>query len=687
VKQFKLKAPFAPRGDQPKAIRQLIDGINKDYQEQTLLGVTGSGKTFTMASVIAEVQRPALVISHNKTLAAQLCSEFREFFPENAVEYFVSYYDYYQPEAYIPQTDTYIEKDASINDEIDRLRHSATQAILRRADTLVVASVSCIYGIGNPQDYLDMTIYLEKTSKINRAQIIKQLVRMQFGRNDTELSRGKFRVKGDLIEISPADLEIIIRISLFDDTIENILILDPITGKILEKRNDIVIYPAKHWITPEEKANLALKRIEEELEEQLKKFRKEGKLLEAERLEKRTKYDLEMLREIGYCSGIENYSRHLSLRNQGEPPYTLIDYFPKNFLIFIDESHVTIPQLGGMYEGDQARKRTLIENGFRLPSALDNRPLKWDEFYAKIHQAVYVTATPGKFELKHSRQVVEQIVRPTGLIDPEVVIRPTHGQIDDLIGEIKNRVAKKERTLVTTLTKKMAEDLTDYLIGIGLKVRYLHSEIETLDRIQILRDLRLGEFDCLVGINLLREGLDLPEVSLVAILDADKEGFLRSETTLIQTMGRAARNVSGQVILYADQMTNSIQKALQETERRRKIQIAYNKEHGITPETIRKSVKDILEVIQLKETKTVYKTQNKEKLESEQILNMIGEIESVMKEAARNLEFEKAAAYRDELLELKKILREKEDPSLLMADQKLDAILQARHPYPKYTNT
>ncbi len=687
MKQFKLKAPFAPRGDQPKAIRQLIDGINKDYQEQTLLGVTGSGKTFTMASVIAEVQRPALVISHNKTLAAQLCSEFREFFPENAVEYFVSYYDYYQPEAYIPQTDTYIEKDASINDEIDRLRHSATQAILRRADTLVVASVSCIYGIGNPQDYLDMTIYLEKTSKINRAQIIKQLVRMQFGRNDTELSRGKFRVKGDLIEISPADLEIIIRISLFDDTIENILILDPITGKILEKRNDIVIYPAKHWITPEEKANLALKRIEEELEEQLKKFRKEGKLLEAERLEKRTKYDLEMLREIGYCSGIENYSRHLSLRNQGEPPYTLIDYFPKNFLIFIDESHVTIPQLGGMYEGDQARKRTLIENGFRLPSALDNRPLKWDEFYAKIHQAVYVTATPGKFELKHSRQVVEQIVRPTGLIDPEVVIRPTHGQIDDLIGEIKNRVAKKERTLVTTLTKKMAEDLTDYLIGIGLKVRYLHSEIETLDRIQILRELRLGEFDCLVGINLLREGLDLPEVSLVAILDADKEGFLRSETTLIQTMGRAARNVSGQVILYADQMTNSIQKALQETERRRKIQIAYNKEHGITPETIRKSVKDILEVIQLKETKTVYKTQNKEKLESEQILNMIGEIESVMKEAARNLEFEKAAAYRDELLELKKILREKEDPSLLMADQKLDAILQARHPYPKYTNT
>lgn len=687
MKQFKLKAPFAPRGDQPKAIRQLIDGINKGYQEQTLLGVTGSGKTFTMASVISEVQRPALVISHNKTLAAQLCSEFREFFPENAVEYFVSYYDYYQPEAYIPQTDTYIEKDASINDEIDRLRHSATQAILRRADTLVVASVSCIYGIGNPQDYLDMTIYLEKASKINRAQIIKQLVRMQFGRNDTELSRGKFRVKGDLIEISPADLEIIIRISLFDDTIENILILDPITGKILEKRNDIVIYPAKHWITPEEKANLALKRIEEELEEQLKKFRKEGKLLEAERLEKRTKYDLEMLREIGYCSGIENYSRHLSLRNQGEPPYTLIDYFPKDFLIFVDESHVTIPQLGGMYEGDQARKRTLIENGFRLPSALDNRPLKWDEFYAKIRQAVYVTATPGKFELKHSRQIVEQIVRPTGLIDPEVVIHPTHGQIDDLIGEIKNRVAKKERTLVTTLTKKMAEDLTDYLIGIGLKVRYLHSEIETLDRIQILRDLRLGEFDCLVGINLLREGLDLPEVSLVAILDADKEGFLRSETTLIQTMGRAARNVSGQVILYADQMTNSIQKALQETERRRKIQIAYNKEHGITPETIRKSVKDILEVIQLKETKTLYKAQNKEKLENEQILSMISEIESVMKEAARNLEFEKAAAYRDELLELKKILREKEDPSLLMADQKLDAILQARHPSPKYTNT
>jgi excinuclease ABC subunit B len=679
MKLFKLKAPFPARGDQPKAIQQLSAGIQKGHREQTLLGVTGSGKTFTMASVIAEIQKPTLVISHNKTLAAQLCAEFREFFPENAVEYFVSYYDYYQPEAYIPQTDTYIEKDASINDEIDRLRHSATQAILRRQDTLVVASVSCIYGIGNPQDYLDMTICFEKSAKIDRSKAIKQLVRMQFERNDTALTRGKFRVKGDLLEISPADMEIIIRISLFDDTIESILVVDPVSGKIQEKKEEIVIYPAKHWITPEEKTIIALQKIEEELEGQLKKFRDQGMLLEAERLEKRTKYDLEMLREIGYCSGIENYSRHLSLRKQGEPPYTLIDYFPPDFLIFIDESHVTIPQLGGMYEGDQARKRTLIEHGFRLPSALDNRPLKWDEFYSKIHQAVYVSATPGKFEINHSQQIVEQIVRPTGLIDPEVKIRPTYGQIDDLIVEIKNTTAKNERILVTTLTKKMAEDLSDYLIGLGLKVRYLHSEIETLDRIKILRELRLGEFDCLVGINLLREGLDLPEVSLVAILDADKEGFLRSETTLIQTMGRASRNVSGQVILYADQITHSIQKALQETERRRKIQIAYNEKHGITPTTIHKSVKDILEAIQLKETRTVYKTQNKEKLESGQILTLIDEMESVMKQAAKNLEFEKAAAYRDELLEFKKILREKEDPSLLMADRKLDMILQARH--------
>jgi excinuclease ABC subunit B len=675
---FKLHSPFPLRGDQPKAVSALVEGLRQGFREQTLLGVTGSGKTLTMAAVIEKMQKPTLVISHNKTLAAQLCAEFREFFPQNAVEYFVSYYDYYQPEAYIPQTDTYIEKDASINDEIDRLRHSATQAVLRRRDTIVVASVSCIYGIGNPEDYLEMTLYFEVGKTINRRELLKQLVRMQFERNESALTRGKFRLKGDLLEIFPSDLEVLLRISLFDEIVESISLVDPVTGRILEKRGEMVVYPAKHWITPEEKLNLALKRIEEELEERLKELRAQEKLLEAQRLEQRTRYDLEMLREIGYCSGIENYSRHLSLRNAGEPPYTLIDYFPKDFLIFIDESHVTIPQLGGMYEGDKARKETLIEHGFRLPSALDNRPLKWDEFYSKINQVIYVSATPGPFELKHSQQVVEQIVRPTGLVDPEVLVRPIQGQVDDLVGEIRKRVEKKERVLVTTLTKKMAEDLTDYLVGLGLKVRYLHSEIETLDRIQILRDLRLGEFDCLVGINLLREGLDLPEVSLVAILDADKEGFLRSATTLIQTMGRAARHVSGQVILYANNITRSMQKALAETQRRREIQMAYNKAHGITPESVQKSVKDILESIELKESRPIYRVKNKEKMELEEVLKWISNLEKAMKEAAKNLEFEKAAAYRDELLEMRKLLREKEDPSLLMADEKLELVLQAR---------
>jgi excinuclease ABC subunit B len=675
---FKLHSPFPLRGDQPKAVSALVEGLRQGFREQTLLGVTGSGKTLTMAAVIEKMQKPTLVISHNKTLAAQLCAEFREFFPQNAVEYFVSYYDYYQPEAYIPQTDTYIEKDASINDEIDRLRHSATQAVLRRRDTIVVASVSCIYGIGNPEDYLEMTLYFEVEKTINRRELLKQLVRMQFERNESALTRGKFRLKGDLLEIFPSDLEVLLRISLFDEIVESISLVDPVTGRILEKRGEMVVYPAKHWITPEEKLNLALKRIEEELEERLKELRAQEKLLEAQRLEQRTRYDLEMLREIGYCSGIENYSRHLSLRNAGEPPYTLIDYFPKDFLIFIDESHVTIPQLGGMYEGDKARKETLIEHGFRLPSALDNRPLKWDEFYSKINQVIYVSATPGPFELKHSQQVVEQIVRPTGLVDPEVLVRPIQGQVDDLVGEIRKRVEKKERVLVTTLTKKMAEDLTDYLVGLGLKVRYLHSEIETLDRIQILRDLRLGEFDCLVGINLLREGLDLPEVSLVAILDADKEGFLRSATTLIQTMGRAARHVSGQVILYANNITRSMQKALAETQRRREIQMAYNKAHGITPESVQKSVKDILESIELKESRPIYRVKNKEKMELEEVLKWISNLEKAMKEAAKNLEFEKAAAYRDELLEMRKLLREKEDPSLLMADEKLELVLQAR---------
>lgn len=680
---FKLMAPFPPRGDQPKAIRQLADGIEKGYHEQTLLGVTGSGKTFSMAAVIERAQRPALIISHNKTLAAQLCAEFREFFPRNAVEYFVSYYDYYQPEAYIPQSDTYIEKDSSINEEIDRLRHAATQSILRRRDTIVVASVSCIYGIGSPDDYLEMTIWLKVGEKINRQQIMKQLVRMQFERNEVEVSRGKFRAKGDLLEIAPADLEILVRVSLFDDVVEGISIVDPVTGRVLEKKTEIAVYPAKHWITPEEKMRVALKRIEDELEGRLQELRAQEKLLEAQRLEQRTRYDLEMLREIGFCNGIENYSRHLSLRQAGEPPYTLIDYFPKDFLLFIDESHVTIPQLGGMYEGDRSRKQTLVEHGFRLPSALDNRPFKWPEFYSKIHQVVYVSATPGAFELQHTQAIVEQIVRPTGLVDPEVILRPTQGQIDDLMCEIKARTERSQRVLVTTLTKKMAEDLTDYLVGLGLKVRYLHSEVETLDRIQILRDLRLGEFDCLVGINLLREGLDLPEVSLVAILDADKEGFLRSETTLIQTMGRAARNVSGQVILYADKMTRAIEKALQETDRRRKIQVAYNIEHGITPESIQKSVKDILASMELGESRPVYRAKQKEKMEVDEVVKMVEELEKAMKEAAKNLEFEKAAAYRDELLEMKKILREREDPSLLMADDKLEAILAAKHVGPK----
>jgi len=684
---FKLEAPFPAGGDQPKAIVELTEGLNKGLREQTLLGVTGSGKTYTMAACIEKMSRPTLVISHNKTLAAQLCAEFREFFPHNAVEYFVSYYDYYQPEAYIPQSDTYIEKDSSINEEIERLRHASTQALLHRRDTIVVASVSCIYGIGNPDDYLEMTLWLKAGERKSRNEIIKKLVRMQFERNEVELSRGRFRAKGDMLEIAPADQEIVIRVSLFDDLIEGISIVEPITGKVLGKREEIAIYPAKHWITPEEKMKMALERIENELESRLVELRSQNKLVEAQRLEQRTRYDLEMLREIGFCNGIENYSRHLALRNAGEPPYTLIDYFPKDFLVFIDESHVTIPQLGGMYAGDRSRKQTLMEHGFRLPSALDNRPLKWPEFYGKINQVVYVSATPGKFEFEHSQAVVQQIVRPTGLVDPDVVIRPTKGQIDDLMGEIKKRVERHERVLVTTLTKKMAEDLTDYLVGMGLKVRYLHSEIETLDRIAILRDLRLGEFDCLVGINLLREGLDLPEVSLVAILDADKEGFLRSETTLIQTMGRAARNVSGQVILYADKITNSMQKALDETERRREIQVAYNKAHGITPESIQKSVKDILANMNLKDTGGVVRAKNKEKLEVDEVVKMTEAIEKAMKQAAKDLEFEKAAAYRDELLELRKILREREDPNLLMADEKLEVILQAKGVAPRKRST
>jgi excinuclease ABC subunit B len=654
-KEFELVSKYKPQGDQPKAIEQLVKGIREGKKHQTLLGATGTGKTFTISNVIKEVNKPTLIIAHNKTLAGQLYSEFKEFFPNNAVEYFVSYYDYYQPEAYVPQTDTYIEKDASINDEIDKLRHSATSALFERNDVIIIASVSCIYGLGSPDEYRDLVVSLRVGMEMERDHLLRRLVDVQYSRNDIDFQRGTFRVRGDVVEIFPASRdEHCIRVEFFGDEIDRIREVDALTGEIIGERDHVAIFPASHFVTREEKMRLAIQSIEKELEERLAELREEGKLLEAQRLEQRTRYDLEMMREMGFCSGIENYSRHLTLRPPGSTPYTLLDYFPDDFLIVIDESHVTLPQIRGMYNGDQARKQVLVDHGFRLPSALDNRPLKFEEFEDHINQIIYVSATPGPYELEHCPEVVEQIIRPTGLLDPTIDVRPIEGQIDDLIGEINERIERNERVLVTTLTKKMAEDLTDYLKEVGIKVRYLHSEIKTLERIEIIRDLRLGKFDVLVGINLLREGLDIPEVSLVAILDADKEGFLRSERSLIQTIGRAARNANGHVIMYADTITESMEKAINETKRRREIQEAYNKKHGIVPKTIQKDVRDVIRATYAAEETTTYEAEPKQKrMTKQEKEKFIAQLEQEMKEAAKALNFERAAELRDLILELK----------------------------------
>ncbi len=656
---FRLVSDFVPGGDQPEAIKQLTEGLSKGRRHQVLLGVTGSGKTFTIANVIAKVQRPTLIIAHNKTLAAQLYGEFKELFPENAVEFFVSYYDYYQPEAYLPTTDTYIEKDALINDDIDRLRHSATRAVLERRDVIVVASVSCIYGIGSPQDYMEMHLQLEENMRSERDTVLERLVEIQYNRTDTEFKRGSFRVRGDVVEIYPPfALDRAIRIEFFGDSIEALYEIDPLTGNRIRRLDRIALFPNSHWLTPRDRLETALRSIEEEMKEAVERFLQMGKIVEARRIEERTRFDMEMLKEFNYCHGIENYSRHLSGRAAGDPPYTLVDYFPEDFLVVLDESHATIPQIRGMYEGDRSRKKTLIDFGFRLPSALDNRPLKFDEFSRRVLRAIYVSATPAPYEIEISGgRLVEQIIRPTGLIDPKPAIRPVAGQVEDLLGEIRKRTEKNERVLVTTLTKKMAEDLTDYYLELGIKTRYLHSDIDTLERVEIIRDLRQGKFDVLVGVNLLREGLDLPEVSLVAILDADKEGFLRSERSLIQTTGRAARNANGEVIFYADVMTGSLKKAVDETNRRRKIQEEYNKERGITPETIKSSIKDIVSSIYeadywnaplAAEEETIYAADDE----------TLKRIEAEMKEAARNLDFERAAAIRDRLRDLRKKMLE-----------------------------
>ena len=659
-KQFELKSTFEPGGDQPKAIDQLVEGLGDGLKHQTLLGVTGSGKTYTMARVIQRVQRPALVLAHNKTLAAQLCSEFKEFFPNNAVEYFVSYYDYYQPEAYIPHSDTYIEKDSSINDEIDKLRHSATCSLFERRDVIIVASVSCIYGLGDPEQYSTLVLSLRRGGEHNRDDVLRRLVDIQYERNDMNFVRGKFRVRGDVLEIFPAgSSEQAIRVEFFGDEVERLVEFDVLTGEIIGERQHVSVFPASHYATSRERMDKAIVRIEEELEQRLTELRQQEKILEAQRLEQRTRYDIEMMMEMGFCSGIENYSRHLTERQPGDAPYTLLDYFPDDFLMIIDESHVTIPQVRAMYEGDRSRKQSLVEYGFRLPSAFDNRPLKFPEFEARLGQVVYVSATPAPYELELSGQVVEQIIRPTGLVDPELFVRPTRGQIDDLIGEINARAVKNERVLVTTLTKKMAEDLTDYLRETGIRVRYMHSEINTLERMEIIRDLRLGTFDVLVGINLLREGLDLPEVSLVTILDADKEGFLRSERSLIQTIGRAARNAHGKVILYADRVTDSMSRAIGETERRRKRQTEFNLVHGITPQTIIKGVRDVIEATtKVAEARAVYDTGGKKKkLTKKEIRQTLARLEKDMRESAKRLEFEQAALLRDAIIELRLELR------------------------------
>ncbi|MBB6453601.1 excinuclease ABC subunit B [Salirhabdus euzebyi] len=653
--QFELQSKYSPQGDQPKAIKELVKGINSGKRHQTLLGATGTGKTFTVSNVIKEVNKPTLVIAHNKTLAGQLYSEFKDFFPNNAVEYFVSYYDYFQPEAYVPSTDTYIEKDASINDEIDKLRHSATSSLFERRDVIIVASVSCIYGLGNPEEYRELVLSLRMGMEKDRDELLRNLVDIQYSRNDIDFQRGTFRVRGDSVEIIPASREEhCLRIEFFGDEIDRIREVDALTGEIIGDREHVAIFPASHFVTREEKLKVAIERIEKELAETLEKMRAENKLLEAQRLEQRTNYDLEMMREMGFCSGIENYSRHLTLREEGSTPYTLLDYFPDDFLVVIDESHVTLPQVRGMYNGDRARKMTLVDHGFRLPSALDNRPLKFDEFEKHVNQAIYVSATPGPYEIEHTPKMVEQIIRPTGLLDPQIEVRPIHGQIDNLIGEVKKRTERNERVLVTTLTIKMSEDLTAYLKDVGFKVAYLHSEIKTLERIEIIRDLRIGKYDVLVGINLLREGLDIPEVSLVAILDADKEGFLRSQRSLIQTIGRAARNENGQVIMYADKMTDSMNIAIEETYRRREKQIAYNEKHDITPQTIIKEVRDVIRATVAAEDEEKYvEKESLTKLTKAQKAKKIEEMEKEMKQAAKDLNFERAAELRDIILELK----------------------------------
>lgn len=650
MSEFKLHSEYKPTGDQPQAIDAICRSIAAGNREQTLMGVTGSGKTFTMANVIARMNRPTLVLAHNKTLAAQLCSEFKEFFPENAVEYFVSYYDYYQPEAYIPTTDTYIEKDSAVNDEIDKLRHSATSALSERRDVIIVSSVSCIYSLGNPIDYRTMVISLRPGMEKSRDVLLKKLVELQYERNDVNFTRNKFRVRGDVVEIYPTNSdENIVRVEFFGDEIDRITEINSVSGEIRGTLKHVAIYPASHYIVPKDKMEIAIAEIERELEERIKYFNDKGKLLEAERIEQRTRYDIEMLREIGFCTGIENYSRVLSGRKPGSKPFTLLDYFPDDFLLFVDESHVMLPQVRGMFAGDRARKESLIEYGFRLPSALDNRPLNFDEFYEHINQAIFVSATPGDFEKEHSAKIVEQVIRPTGLLDPLITVKPTDGQMDDLISEINKRTAKKQRVLVTTLTKKMAEDLTEYFTTMGIKVRYMHHDIDTVERMEIIRDLRLGEFDVLVGINLLREGLDIPEVSLVAILDADKEGFLRSDRSLIQTIGRAARNAEGEVIMYADEVTRSMEKAIYETERRRAIQQKYNEEHGIIPKTIIKKVSDIIEI----STHADDGKKSKKKLTKAEREKLIEQLTKEMKAAAKLLEFEHAALLRDKIKKLR----------------------------------